>query len=48
MTMLAIEQFRAMGLKQIRLDTAAKNDAARGLFGNCGFRISTSEMLLEM
>jgi ribosomal protein S18 acetylase RimI-like enzyme len=48
MTMLAIEQFRAMGVKQIRLDTAARNDAARGLFDSCGFRISTSEMLLEM
>lgn len=48
MTMLAIERFRAMGVKQIRLDTAAKNDAARGLFASCGFRISTMEMLLEV
>ncbi|CAN5412274.1 hypothetical protein BH09PLA1_BH09PLA1_27780 [soil metagenome] len=48
MTMLAIESFRTMGVKQIRLDTAAKNDAARGLFASCGFRSSTSEMLLEL
>jgi ribosomal protein S18 acetylase RimI-like enzyme len=48
MTMLAIEKFREMGVKQIRLDTAAKNDAARALFASCGFRASTTEMLLEM
>ena len=48
MTMLAIERFREMGVTQIRLDTAAKNDAARGLFASCGFRICTSEMLLEL
>jgi ribosomal protein S18 acetylase RimI-like enzyme len=47
MTMLAIERFRAMGMKQIRLDVAMKNDAARNLFATCGFRNSTSEMLLE-
>ena len=48
MTMLAIEKFREIGVKQIRLDTAAKNDAARALFASCGFRPSTTEMLLEM
>jgi ribosomal protein S18 acetylase RimI-like enzyme len=48
MTMLAIERFRDMGIKQIRLDTAAKNDPARGLFASCGFRPSVIEMLLEM
>lgn len=48
MTMLAIERFRAMGVKQIRLDTAAKNDAARGLFASCGFRPSVTEMLIEI
>lgn len=47
MTMLAIERFRAMGVRQIRLDTAAKNDAARGLFASCGFRPTVTEMLLE-
>ena len=48
MTMLAIEKFREMGATQIRLDTAAKNDAARALFALCGFRESTREMLLEL
>lgn len=47
-TMLAIERFREIGVKQIRLDTAAKNDVARGLFAGCGFRPSVTEMLLEM
>ena len=48
MTMLVIEKFREMGAPQIRLDTAAKNDAARALFASCGFRESTREMLLEL
>jgi ribosomal protein S18 acetylase RimI-like enzyme len=48
LTMLAIERFRAIGVAQIRLDTAAPNDAARALFASCGFRPSTTEMLLEL
>jgi ribosomal protein S18 acetylase RimI-like enzyme len=48
MTMLAIEKFRAIGVKQVRLDTHAKNDAARALFASCGFRASVMEMLLEL
>lgn len=48
MTMLAIERFRALGADQVRLDTAAPNDAARNLFAQCGFRPSTTEMLLEL
>jgi len=48
MVMLAIERFAAIGVKQIRLDTAAANDTARSLFSACGFRISTVEMLLEL
>jgi ribosomal protein S18 acetylase RimI-like enzyme len=48
MTMLLVERFREMGVKQIRCDTAAKNDAARKLFESCGFRPSVVEMLLEM
>jgi ribosomal protein S18 acetylase RimI-like enzyme len=48
MTMLAIEKFREIGVKQIRLDTAGPNEAARGLFASCGFRPSTTEMLLEL
>ena len=48
LTTLAIEKFREIGVKQIRLDTAGPNDAARNLFRSCGFRVSTIEMLLEI
>ncbi len=48
MVTLAIERFRAIGVAQIRLDTAARNDVARALFTTCGFRPSTTEMLLEV
>ena len=48
LTMLAIERFRQIGVTQIRLETAKVNDAARGLFGRCGFRESVVEMLLEL
>ncbi|HUB26874.1 MAG TPA: GNAT family N-acetyltransferase [Tepidisphaeraceae bacterium] len=48
MTMLAVEKFAAIGVKQVRLDTAAANDAARALFTTCGFRPSATEMLLEL
>jgi ribosomal protein S18 acetylase RimI-like enzyme len=46
--MRAIEAFRAIGVTQIRLDTAANNDAARQLFEACGFRPSVTEMLREI
>ena len=48
LAMLAIERFSQLGMKQVRLDTAAKNDAARALFEKCGFRPSVVEMLLEI
>ena len=48
MVMLTIERFNQIGVKQIRLDTAAGNDAARRLFSSCGFRPSTVEMLIEL
>jgi ribosomal protein S18 acetylase RimI-like enzyme len=48
MTMLAIEKFREMGVKQIRLETATANEAARKLFESCGFRVSSIEMLREV
>ena len=35
-------------IKQIRLETAAANEAARALFRSCGFRVSTVEMTLEI
>jgi len=48
LTTVAIERFAALGVQQIRLDTAADNDAARSLFAACGFRPSATEMLLEV
>ncbi|HMB95536.1 MAG TPA: GNAT family N-acetyltransferase [Tepidisphaeraceae bacterium] len=46
--MLAVEKFREKGVKQIRLETATANDAARALFKSCGFRISSIEMLCDI
>jgi ribosomal protein S18 acetylase RimI-like enzyme len=48
MVMLAIERFSAIGVRQVRLDTASGNEAARALFTACGFRPSTVEMLIEL
>jgi ribosomal protein S18 acetylase RimI-like enzyme len=48
MVMLAVERFKAAGVSQIRLDTAAANEPARKLFASCGFRTSIIEMLLEV
>jgi ribosomal protein S18 acetylase RimI-like enzyme len=48
MVMLAVERFKKMGVKQVRLDTAAANEVARGVFKSCGFRASSIEMLLEI
>jgi GNAT superfamily N-acetyltransferase len=43
----AIDRFRTIGITQIRLETAAANDAGRRFFASCGFRSSAVEMLLE-
>lgn len=48
MVMLAIERFSQLGVKQVRLETAATNDAARAAFAKCGFRVSTIDMLTQM
>ena len=48
MTMLLVERFKEMGIRQIRLETAAANEPARALFRSCGFRVSTMEMMLEV
>ncbi len=48
MVMLAIETFRRIGVSQVRADTAAANDPARGLLASCGLRPSTTEMLVEL
>ncbi|HEY7118405.1 MAG TPA: GNAT family N-acetyltransferase [Tepidisphaeraceae bacterium] len=46
--MAAIERFRQIGVPQVRLDTAAPNDAARKLFQGCGFRPAAVHMLRVM
>jgi len=43
-----VARFKQMGIEQIRLDTSYANEIARKLFSNCGFRISTIEMLIEL
>ncbi len=43
-----IAHFTQLDVLQIRLDTAMANDAARKLFENCGFRVSTIELLIEL
>lgn len=43
-----ISSFSQRGVKQIRLDTAVANEAARRLFSSSGFRLSTMEMLIEL
>lgn len=48
MTQMAVEKLRQMGIRQIRLETAVVNEAARRLFQSCGFRISSIEMLCEL
>lgn len=48
MALLALERFKALGVTQVRLETAVANDAARSLFTSCGFRPSTQEMLVEL
>ncbi|KJH70366.1 GNAT family N-acetyltransferase [Aliterella atlantica] len=48
MVKLSCDRFQKLGVKQIRLDTANANEAARKLFASCGFRISTMEMLIEI
>ncbi|HEX8524134.1 MAG TPA: GNAT family N-acetyltransferase [Tepidisphaeraceae bacterium] len=48
LVMASVERFRELGTTQVRCDTATANEAARHLFGRCGFRASVTEMMLEM
>jgi ribosomal protein S18 acetylase RimI-like enzyme len=48
MVMLTVDYFKHRGVKQVRLDTAVPNEAARQLFKSCGFRPSMIEMLIEL
>ena len=43
----AVRRFAAMGVRQVRLETAAPNESARRLFAACGFRVGTIDMLRE-
>jgi ribosomal protein S18 acetylase RimI-like enzyme len=43
----AVRRFAAMGVSQVRLETADANDSARRLFAACGFRVGTVDMLRE-
>jgi ribosomal protein S18 acetylase RimI-like enzyme len=44
---LAVERFREIGVRQVRLDTAYHNEPAKNLFKSCGFRPSIIEWLIE-
>lgn len=44
----AVSRFGAMGMTQVRLETAGFNDAARATFAAAGFRTSSIEMLKAM
>jgi len=44
----AVEKFRAIGIKQVRLETATDNPGARALFVSCGFRVANIDMLLDI
>lgn len=41
----ALARFVALGVSQVRLDTAERNEAARRLFESRGFRVSVREMI---
>ncbi|MBS0196913.1 MAG: GNAT family N-acetyltransferase [Planctomycetes bacterium] len=44
----AVQRFLAMGVKQVRLDTAVPNQEARELFERAGFRACAVQMLREI
>lgn len=48
MATLAIERFRQIGVKQLRLDVLTNNEPAIALFKACGLRPATTEMLMEL
>jgi RimJ/RimL family protein N-acetyltransferase len=45
---MALDHFGAMGVTQVRLETASANESARRLFESCGFRAATMDMLAEL
>lgn len=48
LTREAIARFAALGITQMRLETAAFNDEARAVFAAKGFRVSAVEMLRSL
>ncbi len=44
----AIQRFKDIGIRQVRLETAAANEDARRLFASRGFRVGTIDMLREL
>lgn len=44
----AMERFGAVGVTQVRLETARANEEARKLFATCGFTVATVDMLVEL
>lgn len=44
----AVAKFKAIGVAQVRLETAAANDDARRLFEQAGFRVGTVDMLRDV
>jgi ribosomal protein S18 acetylase RimI-like enzyme len=48
LVMEALARFKEMGVHQVRLETAAQNDAARQMFTSCGFRTATVEMMVVL
>ena len=48
LVMLAIERYREIGVKQVRLEVSEGNTAAKALFLSCGLKPSTTEMLVEL
>lgn len=41
----ALEMFARIGVRQVRLETAAGNEGARAVFASCGFRVATVDMI---
>jgi ribosomal protein S18 acetylase RimI-like enzyme len=48
LVMQAIAHFKQVGVRQVRLETAVPNNAARQLFESCGLRASAVEMLTDL
>jgi len=44
----AVARFGGMGVKQVRLETAAGNEGARRVFAEAGFRVTAVEMSVEV